>query len=179
MKISRHTGIGDIETHTDRPRCFWGIGSRLGRPSKCQNRPRARRDHITASLAMFHTPTCDHVGEIPPSFDGITQKQNARGRGRGRDGPGMWGGYLRSVFAHARPTLAVLWTFPHTFPEDTNFAKYGDEGHGMRDGQNSGGGGEGRTKQVDQRACECRKAGTCTHRAPKWTRRPRILNSSK
>jgi hypothetical protein len=23
MKISRHVGIGDIETHTDRPRYFW------------------------------------------------------------------------------------------------------------------------------------------------------------
>ena len=49
----------------------------------------------------------------------------------------------------------------------------------MRDGQNSGGGGGGRTKQVDQYACEYRKTGTHTHRAPKWTRRPRILNSSK
>jgi hypothetical protein len=29
MKISRHMGIGDIETHTGRPRYFWGIGSRL------------------------------------------------------------------------------------------------------------------------------------------------------
>ena len=28
MKISRHMGIGDIETHTGRPRHFWGIGSR-------------------------------------------------------------------------------------------------------------------------------------------------------
>jgi hypothetical protein len=36
MEISRHVGIGDIETHTERPRYFWGIGigSRLGRPSK-------------------------------------------------------------------------------------------------------------------------------------------------
>jgi hypothetical protein len=33
-KRSRHIGIGDIETHTDRPRYFWGIGSRLGHPSK-------------------------------------------------------------------------------------------------------------------------------------------------
>ena len=31
----------------------------------------------------------------------------------------------------------------------------------MGDGQNSGGGGEGRTKQVDQCAYEHRKAGTC------------------
>jgi hypothetical protein len=43
----------------------------------------------------------------------------------------------------------------------------------MRDGQNSGGGGGGRTKQVDKCAHEYRKAGTHTHRAPKWTRRPR------
>jgi hypothetical protein len=36
-------------------------------------------------------------------------------------------------------------------------------------------------KTVDQCAHEheCRKTGTHTHRAPKWTRRPRILNSSK
>ena len=39
-----------------------------------------------------------------------------------------WGRVFGGVFsAHARPTLAVLWTFPHTFPEDTHFAKYGDE----------------------------------------------------
>jgi hypothetical protein len=30
-----------------------------------------------ASLAMFHAPTYDHMGEIPPSFDGITQKQKS------------------------------------------------------------------------------------------------------
>ena len=92
MKISRHIGIGDIETHTDRPRYFWGIGSRLGHPSKYQNRPRARRNHITASWTMFHTPMYGHMGEIPPSFDGIAQKQNARGRGGERDGYGMGGG---------------------------------------------------------------------------------------
>jgi hypothetical protein len=45
--------------------------------------------------------------------------------------------------------------------------------------QNIGGCGEGRTKQVDQCAHEYRKTGTHTHRALKWTRRPRILNSSK
>ena len=40
-----------------------------------------------------------------------------------------WGRVFGGVLsAHARPTLAVLWTFPHTFPEDTNFAKHGDEG---------------------------------------------------
>jgi hypothetical protein len=46
----------------------------------------------------------------------------------------------------------------------------------MRNGQKSGGGG---AKQVDQRACEDIETGACVHRAPKWTRRPRILNSSK
>ena len=51
--------------------------------------------------------------------------------------------------------------------------------YGMRDGQNSGGGGGGRIKQVDQCAHGCRKTGTHTHRAPKWTRGPRTLNSSK
>jgi hypothetical protein len=75
---------------------------------------------------MFHTPIYAHVGEIPPSFDGITQKQNARGRGGG--GSGMGGGACGVFFARARPTLAVLWTFPHTFPEDTIFAKCEDEG---------------------------------------------------
>jgi hypothetical protein len=178
----RHVGIGDVETHPGRPRCFWGIGSRLGYPSKYQNRPRARRNHITASRTMFHTPTYGHVGEIPPSFDGIAQKQNARGRGGERDGSGMEGGTNGVFFAHARPTLAVLWTFPHTFPEDTNFAKHGDEGQKakrMRDGQNSGGGGGGDKTSRPTRTCECRMTGACTHRAPKWTRRPRIPNSSK
>ena len=128
MKISRHIGIGDIETHTDRPRYFWGIGSRLGHPSKYQNRPRARRNHITASQTMFHTSMHVHMGEIPPSFDGITQNKT-RVVGRGREMVQAWGGGTYGVFfAHARPTLAVLWTFPHTFPEDTIFAKHGDEG---------------------------------------------------
>ena len=127
MEISRDMGMGDIEAHTDRPRHFWGIGSRLGHPSKYQNRPRTRRNHITASRTMFHAPMYVHMGEIPPSFDGIAQKQNARGRGGERDGYGMGGGTYGVFFAHARPTLAVLWTFPHTFPEDTNFAKCGDE----------------------------------------------------
>ena len=27
MLMSRHMGIRDVETHTSRPRCFWGIGS--------------------------------------------------------------------------------------------------------------------------------------------------------
>ena len=77
---------------------------------------------------MFHAPMYVHMGEIPPSFDGIAQKQNARGRGGERGGSSMGEGYLWNVFAHARPTLAVLWTFPHTFPEDTIFAKCEDEG---------------------------------------------------
>ena len=128
MEISRDMGMGDIEAHTDRPRHFWGIGSRLGHPSNHQNRPRTRRNHIMASRTMFHAPMYVHMGEIPPSFDGIAQKQNARGRGGERGGSGMRGGHLWSVFSHARPTLAVLWTFPHTFPEDTHFAKHGDEG---------------------------------------------------
>jgi hypothetical protein len=57
-EISRYLYTGTGETHTDRPRYFWGIGSncRLGHPSKCQNSPRARRNHITASQAIFHTP---------------------------------------------------------------------------------------------------------------------------
>jgi hypothetical protein len=52
---------------------------------------------------------------------------------RGREGVVLaWGGGGTFVvfFAHARPTLAVLWTFPHTFPEDTNFGKCGDEDKG-------------------------------------------------
>jgi hypothetical protein len=102
MKISRHMGVGDIERHTGRSWHFWGIGSRLGHPSKCQNRPRTRRNHITivitASRTMLHEPMHVHMGEIPPSFDGIAQKQNARGRGGERDGSGRGGGYLRSVF---------------------------------------------------------------------------------
>ena len=69
-----------------------------------------------------------HMGEIPPSFDGITQNKT-RVVGRGREMVQAWGGGTYGVFfAHARPTLAVLWTFPHTFPEDTHFGKHGDEG---------------------------------------------------
>ena len=68
-----------------------------------------------------------HVGEFPPSFDGIAQKQNTHGQGEERDGFGMGGGTSVVFFAHARPTLAVLWTFPRTFQEDAIFAKHGDE----------------------------------------------------
>jgi hypothetical protein len=30
MNIFWNMGVGDIETHTDRPRYFWGIGSTVG-----------------------------------------------------------------------------------------------------------------------------------------------------
>jgi hypothetical protein len=39
------------------------------------------------------------MGEIPPSFDGITQKQNARGRGGGGGGVD----YGRKVLSQVRP----------------------------------------------------------------------------
>ena len=59
MKMSRHMGIGDIETHTDCPRYFWGIGSRLGHPSKYQNRPRARRQsHCGLPDDVSHANAC-------------------------------------------------------------------------------------------------------------------------
>ena len=122
MKISRHIGIGDIETHTDRSRYFWGIGSRLGHPSKYQNRPRARRNHITASLAMFHTPIYGHMGEIPPSFDGIAQKQNARGRGGERHGSGMGGGTC-GVFLHTRDPHSPSCGHFHTHFQKTQISR--------------------------------------------------------
>ena len=48
----------------------------------------------------------------------------------------------------------------------------------MGERQNSGTGGGGSTKQVDQHADEHIENGTHTHRTPKWTRRPQILNLS-
>jgi hypothetical protein len=121
MEMSRHVGVGDTETHTGRPRCFWGIGSRLGNPSKHQNRPRARRNHIAASLATFHAPMHGHVGEIPPSFGGITQKQNARGRGGERDGSGM-GGVVVECFLHARDPHPSSCGHFHTHIQKTQFS---------------------------------------------------------
>jgi hypothetical protein len=41
-----------------------------------------------------------HVGEIPPSFDGIAQKQNTHGQGEGRDGFGMGGGEEKTSIKH-------------------------------------------------------------------------------
>jgi hypothetical protein len=153
VKISRHTGIGDVETHTGRPRCFWGIGSRPGHHSKHQNRPRARRNHIAASLAMFYAPMHDHVGEIPPSFDGITQKQNAHGRGRGGDGSGMGGGVLVECFLHARD--------PHS-PSCGHFHKReGQTGWGMGKTVVVVGGG-GRNKSANARMNTERQAHTHT-----------------
>ena len=103
MEISRHMGIGDIETHTDHPRHFWGIGSRLGHPSKYQNGPRARRNHITASLAMFHAPMHDHMGEIPPSFDGIPLGDSTSiYKIRQAVAPSAFGDTLRAPMAHQR-----------------------------------------------------------------------------
>ena len=133
MKISRHMGIGDIETHTDRPRYFWGIKSRLGHPSKYQNRPRARRNHITASRTMFHTPKYGHMGEIPPSFDGIAQKQNARGRGGERDGSGMGGGAY-GVFLPTRDPHSPSCGHFHTHFQKTQISR----NTGMRDKRNEG-----------------------------------------
>ena len=56
-------------------------------------------------------------------------KNKTRVVGEGKEVVLAWGGGTYGVFfAHARPTLAVLWTFSLTFPEDTLFfAKYGDE----------------------------------------------------
>jgi hypothetical protein len=134
VEMSRHMGVGDIETHTDRPRCFWGIGSRLGHPSNHQNRPRARsRNHITASRTMFHAPACVHVGEIPPSFDGITQKQNARGRGGERDGYGGGGGAC-GVFLHTRDPHSPSCGHFHTHFQKTQISR----NTGMRNKRDEG-----------------------------------------
>ena len=56
MKISRHMGIGDIETHTDRPRYFWGIGSRLGNPSKLLMYYSPSRTYSPHVAVMSHAP---------------------------------------------------------------------------------------------------------------------------
>ena len=61
-----------------------------------------------------------------PSTESLKNKTRVVGEGKGMvlaGGEGTCGVF----FTHARPTLAVLWTFPHTFSEDTNFAKHGDE----------------------------------------------------
>jgi hypothetical protein len=66
-----------------------------------------------------------------PSTESLKNKTRVVGEGKGM--VLAWGGVLmKCFFAHARPTLAVLWTFPHTFPEDTNFGKHGDEGQRRR-----------------------------------------------
>jgi hypothetical protein len=63
-----------------------------------------------------------------PSTESL--KNKTRMVGGGGEGGWFWhgGGTCEFFFAHARPTLAVLWAFPQTFPEDTIFAKHGDEG---------------------------------------------------
>ena len=123
MEISRDMGMGDIEAHTDRPRHFWGIGSRLGHPSNHQNRPRTRRNHIMASRTMFHAPMYVHMGEIPPSFDGIAQKQNARGRGGERDGYGMGGGVLMECFLPTRDPHSPSCGHFHTHFQKTHISR--------------------------------------------------------
>jgi hypothetical protein len=185
MKIWRHMGIGDVKTHTDRPRCFWGIGSRLGHPSKCQNRPRARRNHNAASLTMLircFTLQCMIMWAKfrLPSTESLKNKTRVVGGGE-RDGSGMGGGgVLMECFLHTRDPHSPSCGHFHTHFQKIQISRNA----GMRDKcdggwANSGGDGGGRTKQVDQCAHEYRKTGTHTHRAPEWTRGPRILNSSK
>jgi hypothetical protein len=61
-----------------------------------------------------------------PSTESLKNKTRVvRGRG---GGVLAWGGGTSVVFfAHARPTLAVLWAFPRTLQEDAIVAKCGDE----------------------------------------------------
>ena len=99
IEISTDMATGDIETHSDRPRYLWGIGSRLGHPSKYQSRPNTFRNHYGLPDEISHVNIWSYnMGEIPSSFDGIAQKQNTRGQGEGRDGFGMGGRYFCSVF---------------------------------------------------------------------------------
>ena len=63
----------------------------------------------------------------------------------------LLGCFMPTRDARPTPTPAVLWAFPHTFQEDAIFAKYEIRGwgvYGVRDGQNSGTGCGGSTKQV-------------------------------
>jgi hypothetical protein len=57
VEISRNVGIGGIEARNDRPRRFWGIGSRLGlgHPPNCKNRSPTSGDHTMASKTTFCT----------------------------------------------------------------------------------------------------------------------------
>ena len=94
-------GIGDIETHTDRPRYFWGIGSRLGHPSKYQNRPRTCRNHITAPPDDGPHAQYIHMGEIYIASTGAPKNKTRMVKGAN----GMvlaWGGVLLECILSTR-----------------------------------------------------------------------------
>ena len=124
MEISRHTPAvlgtsGALGVGWDTPRSIKighaHVGIILRPPGRCFMR------QCMVTWAKFRLPSTESL------------KNKTRVVGEGKGMVLAWGGGAYGVFfAHARPTLAVLWTFPHTFPEDTNFGKHGDEGQRRR-----------------------------------------------
>ena len=100
IEISTNMATGDIETHSDRPRCLWGIGVGWDTPRciKVGHTPtgtmlRPPRRHFTRKCMVMWG------GFRLPSTESLkNQKQNARGRKGEGDGSGMGGGALWSVF---------------------------------------------------------------------------------
>jgi hypothetical protein len=137
MKISRHIGIGNIETHTDRPRYFWGIGSRLGHPSKYQNRPRARRNHITASLGPWRCFILQHMITWAkfrlPSTESLKNKTRVVGGGGG-GWPRQGGGVLMECFLHTRDPHSPSCGHFHTHFQKIQCSRNA----GMRDKRDEG-----------------------------------------
>ena len=185
MNIFWNMGVGDIETHADRPRCFWGIGSRLGHPSKYQNRPRTYRNHVRAlrpHQTMVHTHNKFTWGKF--TLHRRERPKTKHAWSRGQTGWFWHGGeYFLSVFCpretHTRRLVDISTHISRRlhFYEIREYENEQESEWGER--QNSGTGGGGRTKQVHQHADEHIENGTHTHWTPKWTRRPQILNPWK
>ena len=124
-------GIGDVETHTHTPTVL-GTSGALG---VGWDTPRSIKiGHAHAGITLRAPERCFTRQRMftwakfrLPSTESLKNKSRVVGEGKGM--VLAWGEGNHGVFfTHARPTLAVLWTFPHAFPEDPNFAKHGDEG---------------------------------------------------
>ena len=135
MKISRHMGIGDIETHTDCPRCFWGIGSTVG-----WDTPRSIKiGHAHVGIILRPPGRCftrqcmfTWAKFRLPSTESLKNKTRVVGGGKGM--VLARGGYTCGVVLRTRDPHSPSCGHFHTHFQKTQISR----NTGMRDKRNEG-----------------------------------------
>jgi hypothetical protein len=131
MKIWKYRG-----THRPPSALLGHWECRLEHPSRYQNRPCARRNHITASRAMFHAPMYVHTVWAKfrlPSTESLKNKTRVVGEGKGMvlawGGGGAYGVFLPTRDPHS-PSCGHF----HTHFQKIQFSRNA----GMRDKRDEG-----------------------------------------